>query len=81
MTSIDVLEDAVPLEAFGLDLGDLDAPPVQLGNLALKAHPTYQKMAKLFKHRVREAGLLEVAATPSPEIPEIAGTVAEESEA
>ena len=81
VTSIDVLEDAAPLEAFGLDLGDLDAPPVQLGNLALKAHPTYQKMAKLFKHRVREAGLLEVAATPIPEIPEIAGTVAEESEA
>jgi hypothetical protein len=82
VTSIEVLEDAVPLEAFGLDLGDLDAPPMQaMGIPALKGHPTYQKMAKLFKHRVREAGLLEVVATPIAETPEITGAVAEESEA
>ena len=82
VTSIEVLEDAAPLEAFGLDLGDLDAPPIQaVGIPALKGHPTYQKMAKLFKHRVRESGLLEVVATPIAETPEITGAVAEESEA
>ncbi len=71
VTSIDVLEDAAPLEAFGLDLGDLDAPVIQaLGVPALRGHPTYQKMAKLFKHRVREAGLPEVVATPeTPVVP------------
>ncbi len=81
VTSIDVLEDAVPLEAFGLDLGDLDAPPIQATGIpALKGHPTYQKMAKLFKHRVREAGLIEVSASKNPETPEVIGTVAEESD-
>ncbi len=81
ITSIDVLEDAPPLEAFGLDLGDLDAPAIQaVGVPALKGHPTYQKMAKLFKHRVREAGLTEVVATPV-EVLEVVGTVAEEGEA
>jgi DNA polymerase III subunit gamma/tau len=77
ITSIDVLEDAAPLEAFGLDLGDLDAPVMQaVGIPALKGHPTYQKMAKLFKHRVREAGLPEV--TQTPEV--IVAPVVEESE-
>ncbi len=77
ITSIDVLEDAAPLEAFGLDLGDLDAPVIQaVGIPALKGHPTYQKMAKLFKHRVREAGLPEV--TQTPEV--IVAPVVEESE-
>ena len=77
VTSIDVLEDAAPLEAFGLDLGDLDAPAIQaMGVPALKGHPTYQRMAKLFKHRVREAGVLEVIPTS-----EVLGTpVVEESE-
>jgi DNA polymerase III subunit gamma/tau len=77
VTSIDVLEDAAPLEAFGLDLGDLDAPVIQaMGVPALRGHPTYQRMAKLFKHRVREAGLPEVVATPeTPTAP-----VPEESE-
>jgi DNA polymerase III subunit gamma/tau len=77
VTSIDVLEDAAPLEAFGLDLGDLDAPVIQaMGVPALKGHSTYQKMAKLFKHRIREAGLPEV--TQTPEV--IAAPVVEESE-
>jgi hypothetical protein len=77
VTSIDVLEDAAPLEAFGLDLGDLDAPPIQaMGVPALRGHPTYQRMAKLFKHRVREAGLLEVV--PSAEV--VDTPVVEESE-
>ncbi len=77
VTSIDVLEDAAPLEAFGLDLGDLDAPVIQaMGIPALKGHPTYQKMAKLFKHRVREAGLPEL--TQTPEV--IVAPMVEESE-
>ncbi len=77
ITSIDVLEDAAPLEAFGLDLGDLDAPVIQaVGVPALRGHPTYQRMAKLFKHRVREAGLPEVIQTPEV----IAAPVVEESE-
>jgi DNA polymerase III subunit gamma/tau len=77
VTSIDVLEDAAPLEAFGLDLGDLDAPVIQaMGVPALRGHPTYQRMAKLFKHRVREAGLPEVVATPETPI----APVVEESE-
>jgi hypothetical protein len=60
-----------------LDLGDLDAPVIQaVGIPALKGHPTYQKMAKLFKHRVREAGLPEV--TQTPEV--IVAPVVEESE-
>ncbi len=79
VTSIDVLEDAAPLEAFGLDLGDLDAPPIQaMGVPALRGHPTYQRMAKLFKHRVREAGLLEVIASPEPET--VNAAIVEESE-
>jgi DNA polymerase III subunit gamma/tau len=84
VTSIEVLEDAAPLEAFGLDLGDLDAPPIQsVGIPALRAHPTYQKMAKLFKHRVRESGVPEVvAAVPIPEVPDVTGNaVTEEAEA
>ncbi len=77
ITSIDVLEDAAPLEAFGLDLGDLDAPMIQaMGVPALQGHPTYQRMAKLFKHRVREAGLPEVTATPETPV----ASVPEESE-
>jgi hypothetical protein len=82
VTSIDVLEDAAPLEAFGLDLGDLDAPVIQaLGVPALRGHPTYQRMAKLFKHRVREAGLPEVVAAPeTPVAPVPEEPVSEESE-
>jgi DNA polymerase III subunit gamma/tau len=77
ITSIDVLEDAAPLEAFGLDLGNLDAPPIQaMGVPALRGHPTYQRMAKLFKHRVREAGLPEVVVTPETPV----APVVEESE-
>lgn len=77
VTSIDVLEDAAPLEAFGLDLGDLDAPVIQaVGVPALRGHPTYQRMAKLFKHRVREAGLPEVVAIPETTV----APIVEESE-
>lgn len=54
--------EQLPLEAFGLDFGDISAPVRPRGPSApssLTGHPNYAVMAKLFAHRVREAGRFE----------------------
>ena len=57
--------DNVPLEAFGLDFGDIAAPPRPRGPQApssLTGHPNYAALATLFPHRVIGAGVFEIKA-------------------
>ncbi len=66
VTDLSALEDAPPLEAF--DLGTLpdvtDEVKVKSAKVsaALQGHPTYAILQRMFSHRVREAGALEVKA-------------------
>jgi DNA polymerase III subunit gamma/tau len=66
VTDLSALEDAPPLEAF--DLAALPDVPDEVKvksakvSAALQGHPTYAILQKMFSHRVREAGALEVKA-------------------
>jgi DNA polymerase III subunit gamma/tau len=60
---LSVSADTAPLAALEIDFGDLDkiaAPKKMVSSLA--GHPNYAMLSKLFSHRVREIGLLEVKA-------------------
>ena len=68
---ISALDDAPPLEAFDLDeLESTDNTPVRTVSAALQGHPTYAVLAKLFSHRVREAGVLEPEAAQAQSTPD-----------
>ncbi len=60
---LSVSANAVPLAALEMDFGDLNnitVPKKMVSSLA--GHPNYAMLSKLFAHRVREIGLLEVKA-------------------
>ncbi len=78
---IPIMSDDVPLEVFDLESGTTSAPlaalEIDFGDLdaittksvktsSLAGHPNYAVVAKLFSHRVREVGKLELKAV-SPE--------------
>jgi hypothetical protein len=68
---ISALDDRPPLEAFDLDeLESTDSTPASTVSVALQGHPTYAVLAKLFSHRVREAGVLEAEATQMHSTPD-----------
>jgi DNA polymerase III subunit gamma/tau len=73
---LSVAADAAPLAALEMDFGDLDkmvAPKKIVSSLA--GHPNYALLSKLFSHRVREIGLLEVK-VPIVENDDIVATIA-----
>ncbi len=55
---------APPITAFDMDFGDLEQAAPAKPNVAAKlvGHPNYAVLSKLFAHRVRDAGKLEVKA-------------------
>lgn len=68
---ISALDDRPPLEAFDLDeLESTDSTPASTVSVALQGHPTYAVLAKLFSHRVREAGVLEAEASQTHSMPD-----------
>ncbi len=68
---ISALDDRPPLEAFDLDaLESTDSTPASTVSVALQGHPTYALLARLFSHRVREAGVLEAQATQTHGTPD-----------
>jgi hypothetical protein len=68
---ISALDDRPPLEAFDLDeLESTNSTPARTVSVALQGHPTYAVLAKLFSHRVREAGVLEAEATQAHSTPD-----------
>ncbi len=78
VTDLSALEDAPPLEAF--DLAALPDVPDEVKvksakvSAALQGHPTYAILQKMFSHRVREAGALEVKAVKADDttsVPEV----------
>jgi DNA polymerase III subunit gamma/tau len=59
---LESLDNAPPITAFDMDFGDLERAVPAKPNVAAKlaGHPNYTLLSKLFTHRVREAGKLEV---------------------
>jgi hypothetical protein len=73
---------SAPRAASQASTDDTEAAPEVKSPAKLRAHPNYDHLAKLFAHRVREAGVIEGAAKPSTEpASESGGPVAEEAEA
>ncbi len=73
---------SAPRAASQASTDDAEAAPEVKSPAKLRAHPNYEHLAKLFTHRVREAGVIEGAAKPSTEpASESEVHVAEEAEA
>ncbi len=73
---LETMPDALPLAALEMDFGDLEniAPKKVVSSLA--GHPNYGLLNKLFAHRVREVGRLEVKAVLTDETEIVATVVA-----
>ncbi len=72
---LETLPDAPPLAALEMDFGDLEpiAPKKVVSSLA--GHPNYGLLNKLFAHRVREVGRLEVKAVLTDETEIVAAVI------